>query len=60
MDVVVALTGQAGTDPAPAFSGRSRPAGEYSGYTLYHLPAFPKNVEAIPASLAARIAFSSF
>ena len=37
----------------------SRPAGGYIGYTYNHLPNCPKNIDAIPASLAARIAFSS-
>ena len=49
--------------PPYDFSGRSRRVGEYSGYTIYHLPEnnpeLPKNEEAKLASRAARIAFSS-
>ena len=43
----------------PDFYGGYRPAGEYNGYTYIHLPNCPKNTDAIPASFAARIAFSS-
>ena len=41
----------------PDFSGESRPVEEYSGYTYIHLP---KSADAMPASFAARMAFSSF
>lgn len=45
------------------YVGRSRQLGECSGYTKHHLPEnnpeFPRNEEASPASLEARIAFSS-
>ncbi len=44
----------------PDSADGNRPAGEYIGYTYIHLPKLPKNVDAIPASFAARIAFSSF
>ena len=44
----------------PDFCGGCRPAGEYNGYTYIHLPVLPKKVDAIPASFAARMAFSSF
>ena len=46
-----------GPHPVPAFCEMCRPVGEYNGCTPNHLP---KNVVAMPASLAARIAFSSF
>lgn len=41
------------------FVCKTRPAEEYSGYTLCHLPNCPNNTDAIPANFAARIAFSS-
>ena len=41
------------------FACKTRPAGEYIGYTYHHLPNCPKNIDAIPANFAARIAFSS-
>ena len=50
--------------PARYLSGMYRHSEEYSGYTLRHLPVIslllPSAVAAIPAILAARIAFSSF
>ena len=54
----VAATGAFGLPPDYADS--CRPAGEYIGYTCNHLPIVPKNAEAIPASFAARMAFSNF
>ena len=42
------------------FSDGNRLAGEYSDYTWDHLPELPKNVEAMFANFAARMAFSSF
>ena len=42
------------------FVYKNRLAGVHSGYTYHHLPVFPKNTDAIPASFAARIAFSNF
>lgn len=48
--------------PASGCDGRSRLAGECSGYTYYHLIRFklpPKAVAAKRAIFAARIAFSS-
>ena len=55
----------AGVQTVPDCGGNCRPAGGYSDYTWFHLPgknrepAPPKAVEAMPAILAARIAFSS-
>ena len=57
--VEMASEGAVGPVLLPDFVGESRPAGEYSGYTYDHLPNCPKNTDAIPASFAARIAFSS-
>ena len=42
------------------FAGESRPAEGYIGYTYHHLPKFPRNTDAMPASFAARMAFSNF
>ena len=61
--VAVTASGMAEMDDFPLphdFVGESRPAGEYIGYTYLHLPKFPKNTDAIPASFAARMAFSNF
>ena len=47
-------------DRLPCFFGENHLAEEYSGCTWYHLPELFKNRDAIPASLAARMALSSF
>ena len=44
----------------PGYAGESHPVEGYSGYTRDHLPVLLKNTEAIPASFAARMAFSNF
>ena len=52
--------------PGSGFADSCRPAGEYSGYTWFHLPdkngmpPWPRSEEASLAIFAARIAFSSF
>ena len=53
-------------DPACGCVGKNHPVLEHNGYTNYHLPgvncrpALDSRVEANVASLAARMAFSSF
>ena len=51
--------------PAWDCGGKTHPAGEYIGYTKRHPPLcdnnpLPRNCDANPASLAARMAFSNF
>lgn len=52
--------------PASGFGDKNHPVAEYNGYTISHLPKldrspeFPRKTDAILASFAARIAFSSF
>ncbi len=49
----------AGAALPPDFAGECHPVVEYSDYTYDHLLELPRNADAIFASLAARIAFSS-
>ena len=67
VSVALEVAPQAGFAQAqrPVFSYRIRPVEEYSGYTWFHLPELncnpdcPKNVDAIFAIFAARMAFSN-
>ena len=64
--VAVAGSSAAGEAPVWGSCGGNRPAGEYTDCTCHHLPMgncrpeLLRNREAIPASFAARMAFSSF
>ena len=54
-----------GENPQSYFAGMNRPVVGYNGYTWYHLlpkrfrPPFRRNVDAMAAILAARMAFSN-